>query len=188
MNDEKGTVIFSHGRDSGPEANKIVALRPVVERRGWRAEAVDDRDLDNDPVARRDRLRERIESLDGTTVLVGSSLGGWVSMAAAESHEVAGLFLIAPALFLEHLHPGGQPREAYRPLCEDIVVAHGWRDDVIPWQHSLRFAERRGCALHLYDAGHRMESVVEGLAALLDGMLGRLEARAGASRQRTHGP
>ena len=31
----RGRVIFSHGLDSGPRANKIVALRPVAEAGGF---------------------------------------------------------------------------------------------------------------------------------------------------------
>jgi len=157
----RGRVIFSHGLDSGPRANKIVALRPVAESAGWVTEAVDDRDVNDDPAARIDRLVARVEADDRPTVLVGSSMGGFVSVMAAERVEVAALFVLAPALYLEHRHPGARIRERYAPKAGRIHVVHGWRDDIIPWQHSVRFAEDHAATLRLLDAGHRLESVID---------------------------
>ena len=131
----RGRVIFSHGLDSGPRANKIVALRPVADAAGWATEAVDDRDVNDDPVARIDRLVARIEGDDRPTVLVGSSMGGFVSVMAAERVKVAGLFVMAPALYLEHRHPGATTRDRDTPKTDRVHVVHGWRDDIIPWQH-----------------------------------------------------
>lgn len=170
----RGHVIFSHGLDSGPEARKIVALRPVAAKAGWTTEAVDDRDVNTDPAARIDRLVARIEASEAPTVLVGSSMGGFVSVMAAERAPVAGLFLLAPALFLEHRHPGAQTRERYAPRTGAIHVVHGWSDDIIPWSHSTRFAEDHNASLRLLDAGHRLESVIpeleRDLAAFLAGI------------------
>lgn len=166
-----GRVIFSHGRDSGPQANKIVALRPVAEAAGWATEAVDDREYHHDPVARIERLVARIEARDEPTVLIGSSMGGFVSVMAAERVAVDGLFVLAPALFLEHRYQGATPRERYRPKTERIHVVHGWQDEIIPWAHSVRFAEQQNAGLRLLDAGHRLESVIpeleQDLAAFL---------------------
>lgn len=174
-----GHVIFSHGLDSGPEADKIVALRPVAEAAGWTTEAVDDREVNDDPVARIDRLVARIECSGPRTVLVGSSMGGFVSVMAAERVAVAGLFVLAPALYLEHRHPGATTREWYRPKTERIHVVHGWRDDIIPWSHGLKFAEQHGATIRLLDAGHRLESVIPELKQDLEGFL----AGVGASNE-----
>lgn len=166
-----GHVIFSHGLDSSPEANKIVALRPVAEAVGWTTEAVDDRAHNDDPASRIDRLVARIEAAEEPVVLVGSSMGGFVSVMAAERAAVAGLFVLAPALYLEHRHPGATTRERYTPQADRIHVVHGWRDDIIPWSHGLKFAEQHGATIRLLDAGHRLESVIPELKQDLEGFL-----------------
>lgn len=167
-----GIVIFSHGHESSPDAAKIRALRPVAEAAGFATEAIDYRDLRDDPVGRRDRLVRRLESADANVVLVGSSLGGWVSMAAAERIPVAGLWLLAPALFLEDRIPGGTVPDTYRPKTGHVALVHGWRDDIIPWENSLRFASTFRAELHLLDADHRLESAIPRLQGLLADFLG----------------
>lgn len=160
-------VIFSHGHESSPDAAKIRALRPVAEAAGFVTEAIDYRDLRDDPVGRRNRLVRRLGSVDATVVLVGSSLGGWVSMAAAERCPVAGLWLMAPALFLEDRVPGGMVPDTYRPKADHVALVHGWRDEVIPWGNSLRFASASRAELHLLDADHRLESAIPRLQGLM---------------------
>src|SRR6056297_701744 len=153
----RATVVFSHGSRSSPSSRKIVELAPVAERLGFETEAIDYRDLRDDAVARCDRLIAHIAELNGPVVLVGSSLGGWVSMAAAEQREVAALWLMAPALFLEDRVDGGVIPDRYAPHTNHALAIHGWDDDIIPWRNSLRFAEDFGAALHLVDDGHRLE-------------------------------
>lgn len=164
-------VIFSHGLDSGPQSRKNEYLRPMAERLGWPTVAVDDRDIHDNPPARVDRLVERIEACAQPPVLVGSSLGGYVSVSAAERCRVAGLWLLAPALFMEdryeHADPPLTAREAYTPMSGPISVIHGWNDDIIPWQNSLKFAEQNQADLHLLNAGHRLENVLPTLKCLL---------------------
>ncbi|MCC5863914.1 MAG: alpha/beta fold hydrolase [Wenzhouxiangella sp.] len=169
-------VIFSHGHLSSPESRKIQVLAPLAQARGYAVEAIDYRDLRDDPVGRIDRLAERLASLDEPPVLVGSSMGGIVSMAAAEQHPVDGLFLLAPALYLEDRLPDTRVREAYQPQCRHIALVHGWHDDVIPWQHSLRFAEVSNAALHLVHAGHQLGDCLPTIAALFEDFLARCPA------------
>ena len=168
-------IIFSHGLDSGPRSQKNEYLRPVAERLGWQTIAVDDRDIHDNPPARVDRLVERINACNEPPVLVGSSLGGYVSVSAAERCRVAGLWLLAPALFMEDRYEHAEPRlvarEAYTPMTERISVIHGWSDDIIPWQYSLKFAKQHQAELHLLSAGHRLETVLPTLAALLTDFL-----------------
>ena len=33
---------------------------------------------------------------------------------------------------------------------------HGWRDDVVPVENSIRYAREHGATLHIVDADHRM--------------------------------
>jgi len=154
------TVIFSHGHLSGPDSRKISALAPIAGQCGYDILAIDYRDLRDDPVGRLERLLDCIGQQALPPVLVGSSLGGWVSTAAAERQPVAGLFLMAPALFLEDRVADGVVPEQYHPQCARVTVIHGWGDDIIPWRNSLRFAEGSRATLHLVDSDHRLESAL----------------------------
>lgn len=159
-------VIFSHGHLSSPESRKIQVLAPLARERGYAVEALDYRDLRDDPLGRIERLAEHLAGLEEPPILVGSSMGGIVSMAAAERYPVAGLFLLAPALFLEDRLPNMAVRECYQPRCQQIVLIHGWHDEVIPWQHSLRFSETSSAALHLIDASHQLVDRLSIISAL----------------------
>jgi fermentation-respiration switch protein FrsA (DUF1100 family) len=37
-------------------------------------------------------------------------------------------------------------------------VVHGWRDDVVPYEHSVRFAQTCKAALHLLESDHRLHN------------------------------
>lgn len=164
-------VVFSHGHLSSPQSHKIQVLVPRAEALGFETEAIDYRDLRDDPFARVDRLCSHIEALDQPPVLVGSSLGGLVSMAAAERHEVAGLFLMAPALFMEDRVPNLSVREAYAPKTRHVHVVHGWHDEIIEYEKSLRFAAAFKAPLHLLPADHGLEGAVDQIGLLLEDFL-----------------
>lgn len=167
-------VIFNHGHESGPDGAKIRALRPIAENAGFATEAIDYTDLRDAPVARRDRLIARLDELDRPAVLVGSSLGGWVAMAAAEARDVAGLWLMAPALFLEDRVDGGAVPDRYRPRTGHVEIVHGWHDDIIAWRNSARFAESCAAALHIVADGHRLENSLDELQHLFGRFLRRI--------------
>jgi pimeloyl-ACP methyl ester carboxylesterase len=164
-------VIFSHGHLSSPQSRKIQVLAPVAEALGLETLAIDYTDLQDDPHGRVERLHGLIEGEAEPPVLVGSSLGGLVSRAAAETHPVAGLFLMAPALYMEDRIPGGVVRECYEPRCSKITVVHGWGDDICPWEGSVRFARDHQASLHLIAADHRLEGALPRISLLLEAFL-----------------
>ncbi|WP_181918361.1 MULTISPECIES: alpha/beta hydrolase [unclassified Wenzhouxiangella] len=174
MNEPTRTVIFSHGHLSSPQSLKIIELEPVAKETGFDTLAIDYRDLQDDPVARADRLVQTIRQQREKPILVGSSLGGWVSIRAAETLPVAGLFLMAPALFLEDRVPDGVVPESYEPHCDRITIVHGWHDDIIPWENSLRYAEASRASLHLLDSDHRLESALPELKSIFERFLWQL--------------
>lgn len=174
MTSPKPIVLFSHGHLSSPDSLKIQQLAPIAGQAGFQTHALDYRDLRDDPAGRAQRLLEHMQALDQAPVLVGSSLGGWVSMYAAEHLPAAGLFLMAPALFMEDRVPGGVVPETYRPRSPQISVVHGWHDDIIPWQSSLRWASQQQASLHLVDSDHRLESAMETLKALFSTFLAHM--------------
>lgn len=171
------TVIFSHGHLSSPQSRKIEVLAPAARAHGHPVEAIDYRDLRDDPVARVRRLIDFIDRLDTPPVLVGSSMGGYVAMATAESRSVRGLFLLAPALFMEDYVPGGMVPETYHPETANIAVVHGWNDEVIDWRRSLRFAEQSTATLQLLATDHRMESALPSIEALFRTFLAEIGRR-----------
>lgn len=168
------TVIFSHGHISSPDSHKIQVLAPMAEERGFRTLAIDYRDLRDDPPGRVERLVEHIRGLDHEPVLAGSSMGGYVSVAAAEQVQVAGLFLMAPALFMEDYVPGQATRERYAPRTDSISVVHGWDDETIDWRRSIRFAEQIRARLHLLPADHRLEGALGAIGRLFADFLERM--------------
>ena len=90
-------VVFSHGKDAGPWGVKITALAGNARSEGYEVESVDYRGTD-DPRERVNKLVEFCKELKGDLVLCGSSLGGYVSVAAASLLHARGVFLMAPAL------------------------------------------------------------------------------------------
>ncbi len=92
-------VVFSHGRDSEPWGSKIAAMAEIARAEGFHVESVDYRGID-DPRERVTRLLAFCKDLRGSLVLAGSSVGGWVSVAASSLLQARGLFLLAPALYM----------------------------------------------------------------------------------------
>src|SRR5579871_1683635 len=97
-------VVFSHGRDSGPWGRKITALADIARSEGYQVESVDYRGIDT-LKGRSDRLIEVCKELSGDLVLVGSSLGGYISVTSASMLHARGVFLMAPALYVDSLPP-----------------------------------------------------------------------------------
>ena len=80
-------VYFSHGKESGPWGTKIKALAAIAKEHGCKVESVDYTDLAS-PDARVSRLIELLGSEIDKYVLVGSSMGGYVSLVAAAAKSV----------------------------------------------------------------------------------------------------
>ena len=155
-------VVFSHGQESGPWGRKIAALAEVARAEGYEAHSVDYRGVE-EPRARVTRLVDFCKELAGDLVLVGSSLGGYVAVAAASVLHARGVFLMAPALYLE-----GLPELRAGVLDCPTVVVHGWRDEVVPYDHSVRFARDNRCALHLLESDHRLHNQVRVIQYLFE--------------------
>ena len=163
-----GTVVFSHGKESGPWGAKITAMAAVAQDLRLAVLSVDYRGID-DPLARVQKLIEVGSGVATPMVLVGSSMGGHVSAAAARRLEARGLFLLAPAFYM----PG---YEAYTPRdvgCPAAIV-HGWHDTVVPVEHSIRWAREHRAALHVLDAEHRLENQIPAIRRLLRSFLDEL--------------
>jgi alpha-beta hydrolase superfamily lysophospholipase len=124
-----------------------------------------------DPTERVEKLVAACADVDDTLILVGSSMGGHVATAAAERVNPAGLFVLAPAFYM-------QGYEALTPPAPGIptCIVHGWRDDVVPVDNSIRFARECRAELHLIDGDHRLTDNVVEICAYLKRFIGRLDA------------
>ena len=161
VNNRFGTVVFSHGKESGPWGSKITAMAAAVRELNVAVESVDYRGMD-DPGARVSKLIEVGAGLGAPLLLVGSSLGGHVAATAARRLGAGGLFLLAPALYMAGY-------EEYTPQdvgCPTAIV-HGWHDDIVPAENSIRWAREHGAALHLLNSDHRLEDQIEAICRLL---------------------
>jgi pimeloyl-ACP methyl ester carboxylesterase len=163
--------VFSHGKESGPWGSKITAMAAVVRSLKLGVESVDCRGLD-DPVQRVAKLLGVLSTLDGPLLLVGSSMGGHVAAAAAARSRTAALFLLAPAFYMRGL-------EQYTPqdVTVPTVIVHGWHDDVVPVENSIRWAREHGATLHLLDSDHRLEDRIDAICVLLGSFLAELQVR-----------
>jgi predicted alpha/beta-hydrolase family hydrolase len=155
------TVVFSHGKESGPWGSKIAAMAEVVRDLNLAVESVDYRGIE-DPALRVEKLLAVGGELTGPLVLVGSSMGGHVAAAAAGPLGAAAVFLLAPAFYM----PG---YEQFTPqdVAAPTVIVHGWRDDIVPVDNSIRWAREHHAALHVLDSGHRLEDQIGMICLLL---------------------
>jgi surfactin synthase thioesterase subunit len=78
-------------------------------------------------------------------------MGGHVATAAASILGAAGLFVLAPAYFI-----GGYEELTPLPSSMPICIVHGWHDDIVPVENSIRYARECSATLHLLDGGHRL--------------------------------
>ncbi len=164
---QKPLVVFSHGKESGPSGDKIRALSAIAIKAGFEVESLDYRGLQLKE--RIDKLKAFVAELDTPFVLVGSSMGGYVSTITAMESTPAGLFLIAPAFYME----GYYVSEIEKIACP-VSLVHGWNDDIVPVENAVRFASTAGATLHVFDAGHRLRAFMPELESLFAMFLKRL--------------
>jgi predicted esterase len=122
---------------------------------GCEADSIDYQGIP-DPGDRVAKLIREAGAIGDRLLLVGSSMGGHVATAAAEALGAAGLFVLAPAYYM----PGYEaltPSPPGMPIC----IVHGWRDDVVPVDNSIRYARDCRAELHIVDGDHRLTENID---------------------------
>ncbi len=148
-------VIFSHGKESGPWGTKITKLANIAKTLGFDVDCIGYTGLHN-PDERVFKLNSYLENETQPYILVGSSMGGYVSLVAAKTNKPLGVFLLAPALFMpDYQH------QTYTSDLKHLEIVHGWSDDIIPVEHSIKLAQQAQCSLHLINGDHRLNSSIE---------------------------
>lgn len=161
----RGHIILSHGSDSGPDATKVSVLAALADTLGWTTVRPDYRDDDArghagsvDP--RLARLLAAIEASPVPPVLVGSSMGAFVSGLASLNAPVAGLFLLAlPARI------PGYPRAFDAAPALPSFLVHGYADDVCPVDDALAFAREYAMPALLVQDDHRLGDTLPDIEA-----------------------
>lgn len=164
---KKVLVVFAHGEESGPWAIKIRHLAYIAKRHGVMVLSPDYSDL-ADSDQRVVRLLALALPAHDDLILVGSSMGGYVSVKASQTLKPRGLFLMAPAVGM----PGYAVQNSLPDETEACIV-HGWNDEVIPVGNAIEFAKVTQAELHLIDADHRLISVLPTMGQLFEDFLFR---------------
>jgi surfactin synthase thioesterase subunit len=112
------------------------------------------------------KLLEQGAQFKQPLVLVGSSMGGHVAGAAARGLAARGLFLLAPAFYM-----AGYEQYTPQDIACPTVIVHGWHDDIVPAENSIRWAREHEAALHLLNSDHRLEDQIEEICRLLRAFL-----------------
>ena len=123
--------------------------------------------------ARLARLRAAIEAQPAPPMLVGSSMGAFVSGLASLEHPVAGLFLLATPESI----PGCEVDFDVTPDVPTVLI-HGWRDELCPLDDMYTFAARRQLPLLILDDDHRLSASVDTIVGQFRLFLDQLAARA----------
>ena len=163
-------VMFAHGKESGPWGDKIIALAEIARKRGHEVESPDFRGMEN-PEERVKHLLEVASAMQGPFILVGSSMGSYVSLRASRKLPTKGLFLMAPAVGL----PGYRVSRPV-PGCKRMTIIHAWQDKIIPARSVIDYAERHKAELHLVNSDHRLSGQIPPLKRLFEEFLGNLKA------------
>lgn len=162
------TVIFSHGQESGPWGTKIRAMAEKVRKLGCNADSIDYQGI-ADPAERVQKLLTECRDIGGPLILVGSSMGGHVATAAAAELKAAGLFVLAPAYYMKGYEDLTPPAPDL-PIC----IVHGWNDDIVPVENSIRFAATSKATLHVIDGDHRLTANIKEINQYLEQFIKQL--------------
>lgn len=161
-------VVFSHGKESGPWGTKIKRLSEIAKAQGFDVDSLDYRAYAN-PDDRVCQLLNYLKGEEKDFILVGSSMGGYVSLVSSEHVNPKAIFLMAPALYLD-----GYKQQEYPISCNNIEIIHGWDDEVIPFDHSIRFAKKANCSLHLIEGDHRLNSSLDKVESVFENFLKKI--------------
>lgn len=161
------TVYFLHGRDSSPLSHKIQHLGAIATSLGWKVVAPDF-SVTKDPDLRVQLFLETVQQLSAKSVIVGSSMGGYVALMASKTVQPDALLLLAPALDLP-----GYADSNPQPVSGDVTIIHGWNDNLIAPAAVVKFATEHRSALHLVNDDHTLHQTLPFIGDLLTSILNR---------------
>ena len=171
MKKNSRAIYFNHGSESTPWGEKIQELSEVGKEKGFAVESINYTGI-NDPDERVNVLLNspcrQIEQL----VLVGSSMGGYVATVASKILQPHGLFLMAPAFYMD----GFQIQDP-QPYSRYTALVHGWQDEVIPVENSIKFAQKHNAQLYILQDSHRLINQKEIVTSLFSIFLDQITTK-----------
>ncbi len=141
-------IIFSHGKESGPYGVKITAMTEVADNLGIDSVSLDYQGMD-DPEHRVEKLVKHARQYSKKLILVGSSMGAYVSIRASQQLHLAGLFLLAPAVYMP-----GYESQNMTAAADMVMTMHGWQDEIVPVENAIQFAGEQGSDILLVHDDH----------------------------------
>jgi alpha/beta superfamily hydrolase len=165
MTNKKIKIIFSHGQESTPHGSKILAMSDLAIELGFTTCSIDYRGIKSPDDRVKFLLSQNLNDNDNEIILVGSSMGGYTSLVASKEIKTLGIFLLAPALYIENYDVHTYPTQ------DNCEIVHGWDDDIIPFQNSVRYAQESKCSLHLINGDHRLNSSLSEVKSLFKAFL-----------------
>lgn len=168
------TVVFAHGKESGPWGTKIRRLAKVAADLGCDVVSVDFT-ASRDPEERVAILKNRLSAIEGPLCLVGSSMGGYVVTVVSATCSPLAMLLLAPAFYL----PGYAVQDPV-PCTEHTVVVHGRHDRVVPLDNVLRFCRRHKLKPVIMEDGHQLLRSLPEIEKLFRSQLQRILNKASA--------
>lgn len=162
------SVIFVHGKESGPNGEKIVALAEVAKKHGYQTQSPDFRGIEclDERVM---LLLKTVSEMETPFIFVGSSMGAYVSIVASTKIETSGLFLLAPAVGIP-----SYPIQYPVPGCRLVSIVHAWQDDIIPVTNAFNYAKEINAELHIVNSDHRLSKQIPFLKSLFELFLNNL--------------
>ena len=106
-------IYFAHGKETGPWGTKFQALAKIAQAHGCQV-ASPDYSATMDPEERVQMLLNLKPRAEKKLILIGSSMGGYVSAVASAQLKPQGLFLLAPAFHIERYAVQSQDRKSTR--------------------------------------------------------------------------
>jgi len=148
-------IVFSHGQESGPWGTKIKIMASLASSLDCDVSSIDYQGI-KEPQDRVAKLIKECSDIPEPICLVGSSMGGFVATAAAYDVKAIGLFVLAPAYFIQ-----GFDHSLIKSIDIPMEIVHGWNDNIVPVENSIRYAQSQHAKLHILDGDHGLTDNIQ---------------------------
>lgn len=164
-------LIISHGKHGNPQSKKIQKLAQIGSRHGYEVIIPDYRGIVS-PDLRTHFLKQRLGLSQKNDVLVGSSMGAYVSIIVSKTLRPKGLFLLSPALGIL-----GYQDSWPKACASKLQIIHGVHDTQIPIENIYRWIEQQSLpwGLQIVKDSHDLRNHFDTIGSSFDQFLRALD-------------
>ena len=170
-------LYYIHGYLSGPDGTKGELFKKELN-----AIPIKYRDVEPEDLIISDCLNEikEVIKFDSDPILIGSSLGGFLSVKTAMNMKIHNLILINPALIppsVDISTLNGMPQNIFQEMYDtniftskidtDITILVGTNDKVVPNEWSIEFAKSQEAKIYFYNDDHRFSNYINDLPGII---------------------